>query len=450
MPGCQGLTGETGASPVLSRNCKGWTFHPKPGYPPSPFLSITLAAGGRRASAGMFRPPPREGVFFLADRHGRVPEAKGARVGPSPAQGEPTPSENGAGRPPCPPSGHAVAWVLWALAGMLPALTTRNPAYLLLLLLAVSVVQAALPAPSSQVAAWWRFLLRVGLFLWLVMIPLNALTAHYGETVLVTLPRSIPLIGGLVGGAVTLEAAVYGFLSGLGLLAVLAVFVALNRAVDPYQLLRAAPPAFFQTGVMASIALTFVPQAAAAFRQIREAQAIRGHRARGLRDVLPLFLPLLTTGLERSMQLAESMEARGFGSSPLRRPLARRLGQWLLLPALLALLAGLLLRGFLGETLGSLGLLLGGGAALGAAVVLHNRSVARTRYRARRWSYGDTLLALSSGLALLGYGLVLLLWPEGLAYSPYPRLDWPSFHPALGALFLLLTGPLVVLARRRP
>ncbi len=49
MPGCQGRTGETGASPVLARNCEG-------NISPSQVahlrrLSLTLAAGGRRASS---------------------------------------------------------------------------------------------------------------------------------------------------------------------------------------------------------------------------------------------------------------------------------------------------------------------------------------------------------------------------------------------------------------
>lgn len=346
-------------------------------------------------------------------------------------------------------SGHAGAWLLWALAATLPALTTRNPAYLVLLLLAVGVVYAALPTPPSQAGGWWRLLLRVGLFLWLLMIPLNALTAHYGETVLLTLPRSVPLIGEIIGGPVTLEAVAYGFLSGLGLLAVLAVFIVLNRAVDPYRLLRAVPPAFFQTGVMASIALTFVPQAAAAFREIREAQAIRGHRARGLRDVLPLFLPLLTTGLERSMQLAESLESRGFAAAPLRNPWVRRLGQGLLFLSLLALLVGLVLRAFQVDGLFSLVLLPAGGAMLVVALVLHSRSVARTRYRARSWSAGDTAVAVCSALVLLSYGLAMARWPALLAYAPYPRLDWPSFHPALGAILLLLTGPVFFRRRRK-
>jgi energy-coupling factor transport system permease protein len=324
------------------------------------------------------------------------------------------------------------------VAAALLALTTRNPAYLTVLFLTVVVVRAALPHGP----AGWGFFLRVGLLIWLITIPLNAMTAHYGQTVLFTLPRSLPLIGSLVGGPVTLEAAVYGFLSGLALLAVVAIFATLSRAVDPYQLLRALPPVFFQTGVMASIALTSIPQAVTALREIREAQAIRGHRARGLRDVLPLLMPLLTISLERSLQLAESMEARGFGAAPLRSPQARRWGQWLLVVSLLLMLAGLLARAGLGSGgLLATGLLLGGGVVLVAALFVQGRSVRRTRYRPRRWGRRDTFVALGAVLFLGVYAAVLLWQPDLLAYSAYPRLAWPAFSPLLGALILLLTAP---------
>lgn len=345
--------------------------------------------------------------------------------------------------------GHIGGWLLWLLAAALPALTTRNPAYLFLLLLALVVVQASLPQSATQTAGW-GFFLRIGMFLWLLTIPINALTVHYGETVLLTIPRQLPLIGSIIGGPITLEAIVYGFISGLGLLTILLVFVTFNRAVDPYRLMRTVPPAFQQTGVMASIALSFVPQAAMALREIREAQAIRGHRWRGLRDLVPLMLPLLTTGMERALQLAESMEARGFGTSSTRHPRLRRSGQALLLAGPLALLAGLLLRGFQGGSPLSNGILLGGGGAILAALILHSRSVSRSYYRSQRWGANDAVMALCSGLSALGYVLVLALQPDRLSFYPYPALHWPDFWPVLGLLILGLTAPAWLTPRSRP
>ncbi|MGB9722909.1 MAG: energy-coupling factor transporter transmembrane component T [Chloroflexia bacterium] len=336
---------------------------------------------------------------------------------------------------------HPGAWLLWALAAALPALTTRNPAYLLLLLLAVAAVYTALPNRTSG----WGFFWKTALFLWLLTIPLNALTAHYGRSVLFALPEALPIIG----GPVTLEAVAYGFLSGLGWLAVLAVFATLNRAVETYALLRATPPVLFQTGVVASIALSFIPQAGQALREIREAQAVRGYRRRGLRDIPPLFLPLLTTALERSLQLAESMEARGFGNAPLRRPTWQRWGQRLAFLSLLALLSGLLWRGFQGDRPSGFFLILLGLAGLLLALALQSRAVGRTRYHPQRPSPADWGLALVAGAGAAAYLALLTFSPQALAYTPYPRLDWPAFQPALGLYFLLLALPAVFLRRKR-
>ncbi len=339
--------------------------------------------------------------------------------------------------------GHPAAWLLWAIAAALPALTTRNPAYLLLLLLAIAAVYGALPKRSQGTAGWGWFW-KVALFLWLFTVPLNALTAHYGQTVLFTLPDSLPI----VGGPITLEAAAYGFLSGWGWLGVLAVFATLNRAVEPYRLLRVVPPVLFQTGVVASIALSFIPQAGLALREIQEAQAVRGYCRRGLRDLPPLLLPLLTTALERSLQLAEAMEARGFGNAPLRSPALHRWGQRLAILSLLALLVGLLWRGFR-EGPGGLGLSLAGLGLLLFSLILQSRAIGRTCYRARRWSSGDLALALAAGLGIALYVPLLSLSPQALAYTPYPRLDWPDFRPALALYFLLLALPALWARRSR-
>ncbi len=325
---------------------------------------------------------------------------------------------------------------------MVPLLT-QHPLYLLLTLGATWLVFQTMRQVSPEAALWGSFI-KLALLVWAFTIPFNALGAHYGRIVLFSLPPNWPIVGGIV----TLESIVQGLSSGLKLITLLLIFATFNTGVDHYRLLRLTPAFLYQVGVITSIALTFVPQMMAAGREIREAQTIRGHRFHGLRDLLPLFVPLLTGGLERAIGLAESMEARGFGGnvrsvSP-REELLTKLGT---LSALLLILAGVLCYGYFAPTR-KVGLAT---MALGAAVMIGifwrlGRRAARTRYRTGVWRRRDAALALA-GLALAGGLLVVRMrQPSLLHYSPYPPHSlWPDFNAGLGALLLLIATPALLL-----
>ena len=62
--------------------------------------------------------------------------------------------------------------------------------------------------------------------------------------------------------------------------------------------------------------IVLVPAVGATFVQVSEAQRMRGWRPRGPRSWAEVAVPVVLTSVESSIQLAESMEARGFGSGP--------------------------------------------------------------------------------------------------------------------------------------
>ncbi|MFN2226398.1 MAG: energy-coupling factor transporter transmembrane component T [Anaerolineae bacterium] len=340
---------------------------------------------------------------------------------------------------------HTWSWVAWLLAAAVPAFLLDNPLYLVLILGAAGLVYAVLGRSSPLGSSWGGFV-RLGVLLFALTIPFNALSIHIGDIVLFRLPASWPI----VGGAITLEAVIAGVVSGLSLLAILVVFAAFNAAVDHYQLLRATPAFLFQAGVVISIAVTFVPQMVLSAREIREAQRIRGHRFRGLRDLLPLVMPLLASSLERAIQLAETLEARGFASAvqPLsgRAALASQAGT---LAALLALLAGLFVvtyfpqSGAWGWAVVGLGV-----AALLAIFLLQGRRVHRSRYRRPRWQARDTVLTAASAVVLGAIVAARLAAPQALAYTPFPPSPLlPPFHPLAGSVLLLLALPALLAPR---
>ena len=200
---------------------------------------------------------------------------------------------------------HPLAWTAWIAAIVVILTLTRNPLYLALVIGVTAIVGWRTAAVTEGEQVVLLSPLRFGLVVVTTAALFNMAMVHVGTTVIFTLPAWIPLLG----GAWTLEALVYGALNGLALAGLFAAFTVINRVVPVRALLRLTPRAFYPVAVVVSIAVTFVPTTLQQIQQIREAQAVRGHRLRGVRSWLPLIVPLLESGVERSMQLAEAMVA---------------------------------------------------------------------------------------------------------------------------------------------
>lgn len=338
---------------------------------------------------------------------------------------------------------HPVAWVIWLLTVLVALSATRNPLYLILILLCIAIVATAVRSenetsmPISPACFAIIVVALSGLF--------NAATVHVGDTVLFRMPRVVPLLG----GPITLEAIAFGALNGLVLAGFYAAFTVLNAALTTRELIRLVPRAFHPVAVVISIAVTFVPTMLSQMTQIREAQAIRGHRVRGVRDWLPLFMPLLVGGMERALQLGEALTARGFAGGDREQTLGPRVG---LVCGLATLLAGWLLRLAWGRTLIGIVVMVAGAGIVLATLWLLGRGVPRTVYRPRTWQLVDWTVIASALIVLAGFALALPLpfIEQGtLAYTPYPTLELPPFDLRVGLLALVLLWPVVLVERKR-
>ena len=335
----------------------------------------------------------------------------------------------------------ARAWLAWVAAAILALSSTRNPFYLLLIVLCAAWVGRAVNRGMSAEQAAPLPLGRLAAIILALSALFNLVTAHVGRTVLFSLPSSVPLLG----GPYTLEALVFGFINGLMLVGFVAVFNVLYRALPTAALIALIPRAFYPVAVVASIAVSYVPATLAQFQQIREAQTLRGHRVAGLRDWLPLLMPLLVGGLERSMQLAESMTARGFGSLG-ATPVGRDWTRPALAGGLAAALMGALVMLFWQQTVVGGALIGAGGVLLALALRRQGQRTRRTLYHAPRWGRREWMMLVMAALAAAVY-----VWPGAratLAYPVYPLLKWPGFSPLVAAATLLLAWPAVELMRR--
>ena len=334
---------------------------------------------------------------------------------------------------------HPLSWVAWTAAAAIALTVTRNPILLAAILSMIALVHwtqdralaraeaaTASPAPSFGV-------LRFTLLVVTTSALFNVLMVHVGEHVLLRLPEALPL----VGGPLTLEALVYGALNGLVLGGLFGAFRVFTRALPVRALLRLVPRAYYPAAVVMAIAVTFAPAAVQQMQQIGEAQAVRGRRMGGLTSWLPLLVPLLEGSLERSMQLAEAMVARGFAGG---EAAADRRPQALALLGMAVLLAGWLLQLAWGQALAGGLLLLAGAALLLGGLWLAGRAHPHTEYRPATWSARDLPVLAGAALTAAAY---LLPWGEraALFYYPYPALAWPVVSWGLLAATLGLAGP---------
>lgn len=329
----------------------------------------------------------------------------------------------------------AQAWLFWLVSITSITLVTRNPFYILIILLVARIVNSACSLAESRVRIhFWR----LAFVIVSLSILFNLLMVRVGQTVLFSLPPN----WWLIGGTKTLEAAVYGAISGLTLVSLLAIFLAFNESVPVSDLVRLTPRAMANVGLIVLLAVTYVPETINQLHRIREAQALRGHRLRGLRDWQPIVIPLLIGGLERSMGVAESMVSRGYGStSNIKQPAAIQFG---LLIGLLFTFVGWLLT--FRSVLTGMILVFAGTALVIGLVIWSGKDVSHTRYRPKPWKTRDWLLIVLSVIPML---LVFLPIPfvdnSTMFYTPYPKLMLPPFDVFVGLALVLLAAPAILI-----
>jgi energy-coupling factor transport system permease protein len=214
------------------------------------------------------------------------------------------------------------AWAAWSAASLVVVLTSTNPVYrVLVLLVALNVLVALRRADASL-----RPLLLAAVIAGVLAAVLNTVLSHTGDHVLVVLPDAIPAIG----GPITVESVTYGIDVALGIAAAVLCVAPLSRVLHPHDLLDAFPRALQRTAALTGSAINLVPAVARNAVAISEAQRMRGTSGTRLRDWHAVAAPVLLSALDDSMQLAEAMEARGFGSGTRSRyataPLDRAAG----------------------------------------------------------------------------------------------------------------------------
>jgi energy-coupling factor transport system permease protein len=179
---------------------------------------------------------------------------------------------------------------------------------LVLLAAGAAAVAAGLLAGARRAV---RAALRMGIALALLIVAVNALVVNRGETVLARL-GDWPLLGQV---DVSVEALADGAVFGLRALVAMVAFAVYSACVDPDRVLRALRPLAGRSALTATLVSRLVPVAAADASRLREAARLRGPGAAAAGRA-PLARRLLAGSLDRAVDVAATLELRGYSLEP--------------------------------------------------------------------------------------------------------------------------------------
>jgi energy-coupling factor transport system permease protein len=176
------------------------------------------------------------------------------------------------------------------------------------IVLAAASLAAAIAGLASGAVRAVVFSLRLGLSLALLIVVVNGLVTDRGVTVLARFGH-FPLLGQV---NVTAEALVAGASIGLRAMAAMIAAGVYSACVDPDRVLRMLRPIAGRSALTATLISRLVPVAARDSSRLREAGRLRGPAAapvgRGA-----FARRLLAGSLDRSVDVAATLELRGYG-----------------------------------------------------------------------------------------------------------------------------------------
>jgi energy-coupling factor transport system permease protein len=208
---------------------------------------------------------------------------------------------------------HPGAAVTLILVFLLQVLVFSHPLYL-----AGSFVVILLTIWAADGLKALKNYLKFALWVVLLVLAINPLVNQSGNTVLWQSPH-LPLAGRL---SVTLEAVLYGAAMGLRLLNIVVIFCLYNLIVHPDRILNMISRFAHKPALVISLSTRLLPVLAASLNNIREAQQLRGvdfsdgSLKKRVGRYTAMLNVLMISSLEDSLQIAEAMQARAFGSGP--------------------------------------------------------------------------------------------------------------------------------------
>jgi energy-coupling factor transport system permease protein len=196
---------------------------------------------------------------------------------------------------------------LWAAALSVAAIVLYHPLVLLALLAAVLCAGA-----GAGVGRLLARSMRTAAIVWLPIVAVNVLVSREGLTVFARLGD----LGPFGQGNLTLEAVVFGAVIALKVMLLILITTLASLAIDPDEALRILRRLSFRSALTASLATRMIPVLTADAQRLAEAQRTQPHGApRGARARVALLRAVIGGSLDRAMDVAATLEVRGFATA---------------------------------------------------------------------------------------------------------------------------------------
>jgi energy-coupling factor transport system permease protein len=208
------------------------------------------------------------------------------------------------------------AGALWCAALGAAALMIEQPLALGALLVGV-LCAGSLAGVGRQLTA----ALRTAAIVAVPIVAVNVLVSREGLTVFARLGD----LGPFGQGDLTVEALVYGAAIALRVTILIVVSTLASLTVDPDEALRLVRRVSYRSALTASLATRMIPVLSADARRLAEAQRTRPGAAQGrsLRSTAGFVRALVGGSLDRAVDVAATLELRGFAAGTGRSSAAR-------------------------------------------------------------------------------------------------------------------------------
>ena len=206
---------------------------------------------------------------------------------------------------------HPAAVLVYLFVLLVLSLLYENPLYLLALLFLLALLIKGVDGMEV-----WEGFLKIGVFLMIIVMIINPLIIRAGTTIIWHGP-TMPYLGKL---DISMEALYYGAASSIRLLIILSIFCLYNLMINPDKVLNLFSRVAGKSVLMIALSTRMFPTMVRNLKRIKEVLQFRGvdfdegNLWERVKKYSCLYNVLLLSSLEDSMDIAESMQARAFGS----------------------------------------------------------------------------------------------------------------------------------------